>query len=635
MKIALLTWFSLVASSCFSQNPYDTRLVPDSLLKGADVVKRIDENTFRIRDLNQLVQYQKVAYTILNEKGDRFGYISEFYNKFQEITLFDATLFDRDGKKIRSVKRNEVKDESAVSGISLMDDNRIKWFNFFYKEYPYTVEFVIETESRNTMFFPKWLPVNEEKMGVVQSSFTVYCPKDYELRYKLLGGAADAVKTETEKEKVFSWQSKNLLPVFKEPYSLSWYDLTPTVVLAPGKFILQDYAGDMNSWDNFGRFASQLNMGRDLLPENIKAVVRQITGPLQTDKEKIYALYKYLQDNTRYISVQLGIGGWQPFEAAYVASKKYGDCKALSNYMFALLKEAGINSHYTLVNAGKDPNKKWFLTDFSNSGFNHAIVCVPNKGDTVWLECTSQIAYPGYMSDFTDNRYALLITPEGGKVVKTPHYGVNENEQLRKVNAVINEQGNVAIRAITTYRAQKQDRLFGLVNASSKEKVNEVLKTGLDLPNYDLISYDYQSRLEKYPVMEEVLDISALHYVQISGKRLFVIPNIMSRSFFKPMADSTRKFPLRFDNEYRDIDTAVIEVPGGYKPESMPKETAFKSPFGSYSSSVKVEGNKIFYTRLLEKYEGIFNPSSYPEMVKFWEQVYKADRVKLVLVKEG
>ncbi len=72
--------------------------------------------------------------------------------------------------------------------------------------------------------------------------------------------------------------------------------------------------------------------------------VHELTDHLTDKRQKVFALYDYLQKNTRYISVQLGIGGWQPFPADYVATKRYGDCKALSNFMVALLKEAGIKA---------------------------------------------------------------------------------------------------------------------------------------------------------------------------------------------------------------------------------------------------------------------------------------------------
>ena len=81
-----------------------------------------------------------------------------------------------------------------------------------------------------------------------------------------------------------------------------------------------------------------------------------------------------MQKSTRYVNVSLGVGGWQPIAAKDVYKHGYGDCKALSNYMKALLKEAGITAHYTLVNAGARARR--LLADLPGSSFNHAILCV-------------------------------------------------------------------------------------------------------------------------------------------------------------------------------------------------------------------------------------------------------------------
>ena len=110
----------------------------------------------------------------------------------------------------------------------------------------------------------------------------------------------------------------------------------------------------------------------------------------------------------QYISIKLGIGGWQPLTAKFVSEKGYGDCKALTNLMMALLKEAGIKSNYVLILAGADEND--INTSFPASYFNHVICAVPMAADTVWLECTSQVKDPGYMVSFTGNMHSLILT---------------------------------------------------------------------------------------------------------------------------------------------------------------------------------------------------------------------------------
>ena len=96
-----------------------------------------------------------------------------------------------------------------------------------------------------------------------------------------------------------------------------------------------------------------------------------------------------------------------------------------------------------------------------------------------------------------------------------------------------------------------------------------------------------------------------------------------------------RKVDLVFVRSYNDIDDCVIEIPEGYKIESLPQEISIQSAFGNYFAAVKLEGNKIIYHRRMEKFSGRFPPSLQPELTRFLSDIYKADRNKVVLVRKA
>ena len=628
-SLLLLLSFTLSAAD----GEYPVSKIPATLLKSANAVVRTEDIRFELKNDQEAVYTSRYVITILNANGNKWADFYEYYDRHRQIESAEGMLYDASGRQLKRVKKKEMEDLSAVSDANLIDDNRIKHHNFYHKVYPYTIEYNVEIKYKSTLFFPNWVPRGGELLSVQQSAITYVCPQDYQLRYKAFLYDKQPEVTTEKNNKAYKWQITDLPAIEREPFSPMWHELSPMLIFGPTQFAVEGYKGNMATWQDFGKFVNSLRAGRDVLPANIKQAVHSIADGIKNPAEKVARLYEYMQKNTRYISIQLGIGGWQPFEATDVAAKGYGDCKALTNYMYSLLKEAGIPSYYAVIRAGANAN--YITHDFPSQQFNHVILCVPLPGkDSMWLECTSQTMPAGYLGDFTADRYALLIDDSGGQLVRTPKYGIKENVQNRQIKAQLGSDATLTLSAHTQYRAMQQDDIHGIINALSPEKVKERLHQELNFPTFDIPNFKYQESGGTLPQISEWLQITVSNYASITGKRLFIVPNVMTRSGRKLNADSVRKYDILLSYAYRDTDSVEIELPNGYQTESLPQPVTISSPFGNYQSSIRVTDHKMYYYRNMEQFAGRYPPTDYPAMVKFYEAIYKADRAKVVFVKK-
>ncbi|MBL0359351.1 MAG: DUF3857 domain-containing protein [Chitinophagaceae bacterium] len=631
MTKLLIVVITLFMPMLIQAQGYNALFIADSLRKDADVVKRYEEYILTIKSPAKYTLYEKHVYTVLKPAASSYARYVTHYDRFSSINYVSAKMYDGMGKEIRHSKKSDWKDNSAYDGFSLLSDSRYKENDFFSTEYPYTVEYEEEDENNGTQGFPRWVPQRSPKMSVEYSKFTIIAPADYVVRYKQLNFAGQPVISQKGSSKIYTWEIKNIPALKEEDDAPPFSELVPSVIFAPSEFEVEGYKGNMSTWADYGKFMYQLVKGRDVLPDEIKKKVHELTDHLGNEKEKIFVLYDFLQKNTRYISIQLGIGGWQPFEASYVAEKKYGDCKALSNYMIALLKEAGITGKYVEIYGGKEPPP--FVEDFPFSQSNHVISCVPLGKDTIWLECTNQTVSPGYMGSFTGNRKALMIDETGGHIVHTPVYSVADNVQRRIVTATADADGNLDAVIKNIYTGLQQDFPHSLMYDASKEDREKYLNQMFNLPTYQVLKNEYKELKGIIPAVEESLQIRLTNYASITGKRLFINPNIFGGATQKLMADTARKYDYIIDEDYRDIDSVEIKIPNGYKLETIPKEVSLQTKFGKYVSSVKLLDDRIVYYRLMEQYNSRIPAKEYNEIVKFYEQVYKSDRSKVVLVK--
>jgi len=631
MKNSLFLFLFIMPAGLLAQS-YNVLLIPDSLRKNADVVVRTDEYIMEIKSPGKAIVKEKHAYTILNETAAKYaGYVSR-YDKFTSINYINAVLYDAMGKEIKHVKKKDMQDISGSGEENLMEDSRYKEFDFYYRTYPYTVEYEEEDDIDGILYFDSWMPLHRTNMSVAFSKYVIIAPKDYAIRYRSGNCSVQPVVTEDGSRKIYTWEMKNLRAITSEPNAPDINEIVPNISFAPSDFEVEGYKGNMSTWAGFGKFIYELLKGRDVLPDDIKVKVHQLTDQLKDDKQKAFVLYEFLQKNTRYISVQLGIGGWQPFDAKYVASKRYGDCKALSNYMVALLKEAGIKARYVVIRAGS--NAKPLMDDFPSLQGNHVVSCVPMAKDTLWLECTSQTESPGFMGSFTGDRKAILIDEDGAHIVNTPVYKATDNLQLRVVSAVIDVEGNLDAQVNTRFTGIQEEMPHSLIYDASKEERDKYLNRAINLPTYQVDKSKYEEEKGMLPSVKEYLHVTSSGYASVTGKRLFIAPNLFNKSNTKYSADSVRKYDIVYNQAFRDIDSINIKIPEGYTTEAVPQNVKIDSRFGKYSFSIKIEGDKIYYSRLLEKSRSRFPASDYGDLVKFQDQVYKADRARIVLVKK-
>ncbi|MDO7853198.1 DUF3857 domain-containing protein [Hymenobacter convexus] len=613
--------------------------IPAALREGAHAVLRADDEVVTVKSAGRVVRAVHRVVTVLDPAGDDFGRHAVSYDALNTLGYLRGAVYDADGHLLHQLRAAEIHDQGVGdAGGSFMTDVRIRYADLRQPQMPYTVEFDYEVASENALFYPDWQPQEEEGLAVENATFKVTTPAALPLRYqerKLPKGATVARNT-TGSQETYQWQLANLPAVDEEDAAPPLAYTTPAVVLAPGTFEVQGHKGTAATWQGLGQWSYELNAGRDVLPPATIAKVQALVKDAPDARTKARRVYEMLQGSTRYISVQLGLGGWQTFPASAVASNGYGDCKALSNYTTALLGAAGVPAYVALVGAGSD--RPDLRADFPSSQFNHAIVCVPlaqaGKPDTLWLECTSQTAPFGYMGSFTGNRHALLVTPQGGQLVATPRYGAAENRQERRLDLFLDDKGGATATARTLRTGEEQDLYAQLMHELGPTDQKKYITDHLKLPTFTLTRFNLAAAPTKAaPGVVETLNLALPGFAAPSGKRVFIAPNLLSRLPALPAQVGERQTPVWLSSACVHADTVRLHLPAGFKPENLPAPMQLSTIYGSYSSQFQtLADGTIQYVRRLEMKRGQLPATAYAGYLDFRRKISAADKAQVVLL---
>lgn len=610
---------------------YPVSDIPDNLKKNADAVIREHIVNQEIINDSRVETHEKYVVTIFNKSAQNLGYFVEFFDKTSFVSDYSVKIYNDKGYLLNKSKMNDFMDIKAYDGFSLFDDNRVIYYKAFKETYPYTIELEFKRTDKQTLFLNHWIPVPQYNVSVQYALLTFKSSPTFEINIKKLNFTPNEITKTVKLQKLIQWELSDFEAIKQEPFLPYATEILPQIKIVANTFNYDGYTGSFSSWKLFGNWEWNLITGRDVLPEKTILVLQNKTKDLPNDIEKIKWLYKYLQNNTRYVSIQLGIGGFQPFEASVVDEIKYGDCKGLSNYMKALLNACGIYSEYAVVGAGS--NRTPVDIEFPSQQFNHVILCVPNNGDTIWLECTDQKQPFGFLGSFTENRHCLLITEEGGKLVKTPEYVRDTNTQFSSVTIVIDSLGNCKLTSRTNYKALQYENIARYFYQSPKEQ-KEALYKELNIPNLTIDKFTFEHTNEPIPVATRQLELQINKYATVNGSRMFIPMNPLNARTFIPEKNANRKFPVVLRNSFYDADTISIKIPDNYKIEYFPEPIELDTPYGEYKIQSTANDTAVTICRTLKMNKGIFPNGDYDNVRNYFKSMVNADASKIILIKK-
>lgn len=607
--------------------------IPDSLKQDAVAVVRYESEQFIQNDINSGKYLVTKVITVLNQDGKNYA---DFYisgDKFRELSSFSGIIYNALGKEIKKIKKGDLSTSSLNLDSYSVSDGYSIFYNYTPPNYPYTIKYQYEIKYKNGLLsYPLYMPITHHSVSVEKSEYTLDIPNAVSLRHKE-NYKSNLSKKDVENRSIYSVSISNMKAIPSERYMPIYEEVYPLVYLAPSNINYDSYNGDMSNWKQYGLWIAELLRGRDELPDDLIQEVKGLTLNAKNEREKVKILYEYMQSKTRYFYVGYGIGGYQPLSAAFVAKNNYGDCKALSNYMKALLKSVDISSYYTVISM----KKKDIYEDYPNFfQADHVILSVPLQNDTIWLECTSQTLPFGFVHSGIAGHNAILIKEDGsgGEFLRLPTYKDEDSNTTTNLVVDLKENGSASVQFASIEYLNDYDHNVDNIISNDREKQTKYINSSFKLPRVHIGNISTSEVRSERPSCTIKTNIEVDDYGNTTGSRLFIPICPLNKGSFNIFSAEKRVFDIDFKHSYYWNDSVTINIPDSYTIESLPKDINLDTKFGHFNTNISIDGNKITYSQKMALYKGRYPNTDYKDLKKFLRQLQNSMKRRVTLKRQ-
>lgn len=555
---------------------------------------------------------------INNRNGEELTDVEIYVSGLTKVSNIEASIKDKYGNLIKKLNRSEVKERSTRQSFSFYEDDMVKEFSLKHNDYPYTLSYSYQEQETQFLHIDYWQPVLGLTIPTKEALLRLEVPKKYKFSTAKNLVNPPKIDTLSPDKDVYTWYASYVGSAREEGLSSAVENLLPIVKIVPENFYFEK-PGSLKTWVDYGNWQYSLLEGLDDLPESEKEKINNLLEGSTDTKERIRRLYHYLQDETRYINVSIETGGLKPHPSSYVVKNKYGDCKALTNYFKSVLDYANVASYYTKVFAGEQVRQ--IDKEMPSQQFNHVILLVPVEKDTLWLDCTSDLAF-NHLGTFTQNREVFVVDKDNSRFVQTPALSKNDVLEVRKVDFKNSEEGTLA-NFSNTYRGKNYEDL-AMVGKQYNENINRTfIRDYFVEKGFELVEYKIQD------TPRDSLSIR-LNYTARTNNTFNqygsdIIVNVLSFAIPTLEKPEERKAPVQIDFPKYYVDTLTYEIPKNYALAHCPDNVHIETSLGAYHAEYVVSNESIKIYKSYYLKQGVYSIDNYAQFYTFVNQVKKLE----------
>jgi hypothetical protein len=615
--------------------------------RDTDAVIMYAEDALTVAPNGTLRHLERRVFRILRPDGSSYGHVQIDFDAQSRIISLHGWTIPADGKQYEVGERDSLETGLSEENGALMGDVRAKHLQLPAAAPGSTIAYEVEQEERPYVMTDEW--EFQERIPVREAHYSLQLPPRWQYKADWMNHAADAAVSAGNGR--WTWTVSGVSAVPAERDMPPWRALAGRMMVA--LMPPDGRQAGFQSWRDLGAWYTELTRGRRDLSPQIQQKVTELTAAQTSLLGKLRVLAAFVQNDVRYVAIELGIGGYQPHPAADVFSHRYGDCKDKVTLLSAMLHQLGIESQYVIVNTHRGAVTQDMPV---NMGFNHAIIAIElpeslndpslmstathaKLGRLLYFDPTNELTPIGRLSGELQGSYGLLVTADGGELTRLPQMPLGTSALERTAHVTLGENGQLTGTVHEVWSGDRADsqRLTLLETTQDIERIRRVEATLADsFGSYHITAATVANVHANDRPLEWNYTLEVEGYAKNTGNLLLLRPRLIgSKSSALLETREPRREPIEFGYAVRDKDLFEIALPNGFQVDELPPPLDIDLPYASYHSKCEVAGHGVRYQRTFE-IKALSVPIEQAEGLRdFYRAIHDDERLQVVLKRTG